>query len=262
MKLRAASAFHPNTRERSWWTCVFPWLLLGAAVLGIWAWADSRIIPSPIGILKAFPQLWFADGLGMEMLTSVSLNLQAAALMIVVSLFVAYGTRIPAGRPLAVIFSAGRFNSFVGLPLLLTLAIGNAHWIKVVLLAIAMSVFTVPAIVDIIGTIPKENYDDGRVLHMNEWRTVWEIVVLGKFDEVIDVLRTSMAMGWMMLPMVEGLFRDEGGIGVLMLNKNKYLQLDAVFAIILIVGLVGLAQDRLILEIKRSVCPYAFLGGE
>lgn len=236
--------------------------MIGLVILAIWVGTGSSIIPTPWEIVKAFPGLWMNDGLGQELLTSVSLNVEAAALMILVSLLVAYGTRLPVGKPLAVIFSAGRFNSFVGLPLLLTLAIGNAHAIKIVLLAVFMSVFTVPAIVDIIGTIPKERYDDGRVLHMSEWRIVWEVVVLGKFHEVIDVLRTSAAMGFSILPMVEGLFRDEGGIGVLILNKNKYLQLDAVYCIIFVVGLVGLAQDRFILEVKQWVCPYAFLEGE
>lgn len=262
MKLRAAAAFQPNTHEHSWWTTEFPWVLLVVAILAVWIGANSKIIPNPLGIVMALPKLWFEDGLGQELLTSVSLNLEAALLMIVMSLLVAYGTRIPAGRPLAVIFSAGRFNSFVGLPLLLTLAIGNAHAIKVVLLAIFMSVFTVPAIVDIIGTIPQQNYYDGRVLHMSEWRIVWEVVILGKIDEVIDVIRTSAAMGFCMLPMVEGLFRDEGGIGVLILNKNKYLQLDAVYCIIMVVGFVGLAQDHFILEVKQLLCPYAFLEGE
>lgn len=255
-------AFSPNASERSWWTQEFPWVLLGAFVLLVWLGSGSRIIPSPLGILRAFPNLWFQDGLGQELATSIGLNIEAAALMILVSLLVAYGTRIPVGKPVAVVFSAGRFNSFVGMPLLLTLAIGNAHAIKVVLLAIFMSVFTVPAVVDVIGTIPKENFDDGRVLHMSEWRIIWEVVILGKFHEVIDIMRTSVAMGYCMLPMVEGLFRDEGGIGVLILNKNKYLQLDAVYCIILVVGLIGLVQDRLILELKKWVCPYAFLEGE
>lgn len=260
MKLRAA--FAPNTHERSLWTQEFPWVLLGTFVLLVWLGSGSKIIPSPVGILLAFPQLWFQDGLGQELLTSVTLNIEAAALMILVSLLVAYGTRIPVGKPVAVVFSTGRFNSFVGMPLLLTLAIGNAHAIKVVLLAIFMSVFTVPAVVDVIGTIPKENFDDGRVLHMNEWRIVWEVVILGKFHEVIDVMRTSVAMGYCMLPMVEGLFRDEGGIGVLILNKNKYMQLDAVYCIIVVVGVIGLLQDRLILGLKKWVCPYSFLETE
>lgn len=71
-----------------------------------------------------------------------------------------------------------------------------------------------------------------------------------------------MAMGWMMLPMVEGLFRSEGGIGVMLLVENKYLRLDYVYGIVLMVGLIGLTGDWLILFTKKELCPYAFMGTE
>jgi len=234
------------------------WVLwFGLAILG-WLTLPA-LIPSPWSIPAALPGLWLQDGLGQELMTSVFLNFEAMFLTVIISFFVAYSASLPLMRPLSVLLSAGRFNSFVGLPLLLTLVFGDAHTIKVVLLSIAMSVFTVPAIIDVIGTIPKESYDDARVLGMGDWEVLWEVVFLGKIHEVIDVLRTNFSMGWMMLPMVEGLFRSEGGIGVLILQENKYLRLDAVYCLILVVGLVGMAQDRLILEIKKMFCPYAFL---
>src|SRR5258706_162560 len=82
-----------------------------------------------------------------------------------------------------------------------------------------------------------------RTLGMTEWRAVWEVVVLGTADRALEALRQSAAMGWMMLTMVEGIVRSEGGIGAMMLNENKHLQLDAVFALIVVVLLVGVAQD-------------------
>lgn len=241
-----------------------PWmgwvLWIGLAVLG-WLTLPA-LIPSPWSIPAAMPGLWLQDGLGQELLTSISLNIEAMMLTVLISFAAAYSASIPLMRPLSVILSAGRFNSFVGLPLLLTLIFGSAHDIKVVLLAIAMSVFTVPAIIDVIGTIPKESYDDARVLGMGEWQVLWHVVFLGKIHEVIDVLRTNFSVGWMMLPMVEGVFRSEGGIGVLILQQNKYLRLDAVYCLILVVGAVGMLQDRLILEIKKTLCPYVFLEGK
>lgn len=260
MSLR--SAFTPNHKGNTWWTEQLPWLLFGGTILLAWIVLPSKIVPSPLAILAAIPKLWVEEGFGQELWTSIVLNLQASVVMIVTSLLVAYGTTIPALRPIAVSFSMGRFNSFVGLPFLLTLLIGDAHWIKVSLLAIGMSVFSVPAIVDVIRTIPKEHMDDARSLRMSEWRVVWEVVILGKFHDVIDVLRTNLAMGWCLLPLVEGTFRSEGGIGVMLLVENKYLRLDYVYSIIFMVGLFGLAGDRLILYFKRELCPYAFISTE
>lgn len=239
-----------------------PWAIWTTVIMLAWAMLPGKIIPSPAAVVGALPRLWLEDGLGQDLLTSVILNLQAGVLMSLVSLLVAYSSVVPLLQPLSVIFSAGRFNSFVGLPLLLTIMIGNAHAIKLVLLAVAMSVFSVPAIVDIIHNIPAEKFEDARVLRMNPWRVTWEVVILGRIDEAIDVLRTNIGMGFMLLPMVEGLFRSEGGIGVLVLMENKYLRLDAVYCIVLVTMGVGLLQDRAIIWLKQTFCPYTFLDSK
>lgn len=248
----------------------WPWLLVCGALLLAWIVLPSKIVPTPWDVLAAFPGLW-RDGLMVELWTSLTLNLQAGLGMVLVSLTVAYssvirvkleGSKVAVAAPVSTLFSVGRFNSFVGLPFLLTLWIGDQHWIKVTLLTIATSVYAVPSIVDIIANIPKEQYDDARVLRMPEWRVIWEVVVLGTFDQVWDVLRTCSAMAWMMLPMVEGMFRSEGGIGVEIIQSNRYLRLDAVFCIIAVVGLVGLGLDWSSLQLKKWFMPYAFLRTE
>lgn len=227
-----------------------------------WMVSPSKILPSPIEVWRAFPRLWFNEGLGIELITSLTLNLHAVGIMIVLSLVVAYGTAIPALRPIATFFSTFRFNGFVGLPLLLTFLIGDQHWIKVSLLVIAMSVFTIPGIVAAIEAIPRDAYDHGRVLRMSEWRVLWEVVIVGRFHEVLDIIMTNIAIGWTMLPMVEGLFRAEGGIGVLILTENKYFKLESVYAIIITMALVGLLQDYIGRTFKKLLCPYALINTE
>jgi NitT/TauT family transport system permease protein len=91
---------------------------------------------------------------------------------------------------------------------------------------------------------------------------VWEVVVLGHFDEVIEILQNNVAMAWMLLPLVEGLFRSEGGLGALISVENKHFNLSAEFAIVFLILFVGLLQDYLIGTFKRIVCPYSDLGLE
>ena len=97
---------------------------------------------------------------------------------------------------------------------------------------------------------------------MSEWRVVWEVVVLGTFDKAIEVFRQNAAIGWMMLTMVEGISRAEGGIGAMLLNQNKHFHLAEVFAIQLVILTVGLGQDFAIGFFKKMVCPYADLSLE
>ena len=89
---------------------------------------------------------------------------------------------------------------------------------------------------------------------MSEWRVVWEVVILGTADQAFEVLRQNAAIGWMMLTMVEGIARAEGGIGVALLNENKHFRLEYLFAIQLVILIVGLVQDYAIGLFRQIVC--------
>lgn len=231
-------------------------------LLIVWSIGGSVLLPSPIETIRAFPQLWFRDGLGIALMDSFWLNLQAAVLMSVLSLMVAYATVVPLGRVNALLVSAGRFNGFVGLPLVFLALLHNPHWVKIALLVFGAGVFTVLSVAKLVDSIPKEQFDHSRTLRMSEWRVVWEVVILGQFDQVIDILRVNVAMMWMMLPMVEGLFRFEGGVGALMLDESKHMNLDAVFCALFVILGIGLLQDWAIGYMKGLICPYAELGLE
>jgi NitT/TauT family transport system permease protein len=97
---------------------------------------------------------------------------------------------------------------------------------------------------------------------MNEWQVVWEVVILGTAEQAIEVLRQNAAIGWMMLTMVEGIARSEGGVGALLLNQNKYFHLPEVFAVQITILLIGMLQDYGIGVLARVVCPWAQLGRE
>jgi NitT/TauT family transport system permease protein len=87
-------------------------------------------------------------------------------------------------------------------------------------------------------------------------------VVLGQIDKAFDVLRQNAAIGWMMLTMIEGMTRGDGGVGAMLLNANKHFYLNAVMAIQITILLMGLGQDWLIGGGKRLFCPYADLAME
>jgi len=63
----------------------------------------------------------------------------------------------------------------------------------------------------------------------------------------------------MMLTMVEGISRSEGGVGAMLLNQNKHFHLSAVFAIQISILVLGLGQDYVIGLLRRVFCPYAAL---
>jgi len=227
-------------------------------VLLIWAFSPFALLPKPGEVFGSLGELW-QEGLGAQLITSFYLNLEAIALSTIVSLLLAYATVMPFFRPLVALLSKLRFLSLVGLTFFFTLMAKSGHELKLSLLVFSVSVFFVTGMADVIASIPKEEFDLARTLGMGEWRVVWEVIVLGQFDKAFDVLRQNAAIGWMMLTMVEGIVRSEGGVGTVLLDQNHHFRLAAVFAIQLTILLLGLLQDYGIGATKRFCCPYASL---
>lgn len=240
-------------------------VLLGIALFEIalflllWIASPFKVLPSPVEVAQALSNLWLTQGLGQELAISFGLNLQALAIASVLSLGLAYLTVIPIFRPIVTALSKGRFLSLAGFTLVFTLAVGGGRPLKLSLLVFAITVFYLTSMAAVIASIPRAEFDYARTLRMSEWRVVWEVVILGTADKAFEVLRQNAAMGWMMLTLVEGIVRGEGGIGTALLNEGKHFMLAEVFAIQAVILTVGMIQDYGIEFLRRMACPYSVL---
>jgi NitT/TauT family transport system permease protein len=230
-----------------------------AVLLLIWINSPFPVLPQPDEVARAFRTLWFEQGLGRELWTSFNLNLKALGLTVLISLALSYLTVMPFFRPVAAAVSKGRFLGLIGLTFVFTLMVGGGRPLKLALLVFGMTVFFITSMAAEVLSIPKEKFDHARTLRMNEWEVVWEVVILGTADKAFEVLRQNAAIGWMMLTMVEGISRSEGGIGAMLLNQNKHFHLAEVFAIQIMILLIGLLQDYGIGALQRLLFPYAGL---
>ena len=237
------------------------WLIAAVEIvitLIVWFNSPFKVLPRPDEVLRVIPKLWFQDRIGPELATSFGLNLEALGWSSLISLSLAYLSVIPVFRPLVTAISKGRFLSIAGISLIFTLMFVG-HQLKVALMVLAVTVFYVTSMAAVVAAVPKAAFDHARTLRMSEWRVVWEVVILGTADQAFEVLRQNAAIGWMMLTMIEGIVRSEGGIGAALLSQNKYLHLPEVFAIQLVILIVGLVQDYAIGLFRQIVCPYADL---
>ena len=254
-------AFLPNRVLSPGAMQILIWIEVAIGLL-VWIKSPFKVLPQPQEVLHALHGLWLTQGLGPELMTSIKLNLEALAWSTVISLGLAYLSVMPVFRPLVAAVSKGRFLSIVGFTFIFTLIFGGGHPLKTSLLVFAVTVFYVTSMAAVIAAIPKGDFDHARTLRMSEWRVVWEVVVLGTADKAFEVLRQNAAMGWMMLTMVEGIVRSEGGVGAMLLGESKHFLLPEVFAIQVVILLVGLCQDYLIGAARRLVCPYADIALE
>jgi len=258
--MKMPSAFSPNLRVSSSQA-----RLLGAAWLAAFfaAWVSSRfdVLPTPLEVLRALPVL-LRQGLLGHLASSLYSGLAALAWAAGLGTLLAYASVLPALRPLTELTSKLRFLGFAGIGVAFTLWLEGGHALKVALVSFGMVGFFVAALHDEVQSIPHERYDYARSLGMSEWRVVGEVVVLGTLDRMLDILRQNAAMGWMLLTSVETLVRSEGGVGVLLANQSKHLQLASVAALQLVIFAVGMLQDFALAALKNVICPYTALKVE
>lgn len=235
-------------------------LLLGQIVLLLiwWQFVTPDIIPKPSEILSSLKDLW-EDGFGVQIFISLTFYAQALFIATIFSLLLTYSTAMAFFRPIGSAWARLRFLGMVGLPFIASRFIHGVHEIKLALMVFAISVFMVTGMLDVVASIPKEKYDLARTLRFNEWQVLWEVEILGRIDVMFDVIRQNAAIGWMMIAMIEGLFKSEGGVGAMLEIQNHQFQLVAIFAIAATVLVVGTLQDYLLGVIKNGCCPYASL---
>lgn len=252
------SALLPNRKaNRQVMSIVSILWLLGFFIY--WTNNPYEVIPRPSEIFEAFKKLATEGGLIGEMWTSMKLCLDAVLHTIVISLLICYATVIPFFKPLAFMITKFRFLTLVGLSFVFTLVTQDGYSLKITLLTFGMTVFFVTEMVRAIQDIDKQEYNHARTLGMSEWRVVWEVVILARIDKVFDIIRANFAISWMMLTLVEGLSRADGGVGAMLINQNKHLLLDSVFAIQFLILFVGIGMDYLFGALKQIACPHANL---
>lgn len=251
-----ANAFQPNriVSKKTMFLLTSLWVF-GAVM--VWVNSPFEVIPKPQHVVTAFVKLWTKDGLSRELLQSFTLNLKALALATAITVALAISTVMPFMRPLVTAISKGRFLGLAGLTFVFTILVGGGSNLKISLLVFGIVVFFVTNMMAEVAGISKDKFDHARTLRMGEWRVVWEIVILGSVDKALEALRQNAAIGWMMLTMVEGISRSEGGVGALLLNTDKHFLLAEVFAIQFTILLLGVFQDYMIGGLKNLACPYS-----
>src|SRR5580704_18506323 len=102
----------------------------GTAML-VWIGSPFQTLPTPPEIWHALGELWWQQGLGPEIFTTMKLIGHATLLTVVLSLLLSYATVIAFLRPVVAAVSKLRFLGLTGLVFPFTLVTGGGYPLKV-----------------------------------------------------------------------------------------------------------------------------------
>ena len=221
-----------------------------------WILAPKSLFPSPTEVLNAWHMLAREQGMLVELATSSWTILQALLYSTLIAAGFAYLAALNVLKPVANSIAAMRFLGFAGITFMFTMLASDGGTLKVYLLTFGMLVFQTTNMLAVTNSITQAEVDYAKTLRLSSPRMVYELLVRGKLHDFLDIARQNAAIGWVMLSMVEGLVRSEGGIGSLLINQSKYLNLSAIFAIQVTILAYGIIQDYLLGYLRLLLCPH------
>ncbi|WP_153800078.1 ABC transporter permease [Foetidibacter luteolus] len=227
-----------------------------AITLLVWQTASNGLIPKPGNVAAAFTRLLATKQFWDNMLVSLGLTLKAMLYSIIITLVFAYLSVLPFFKSIAQFMVKCRYLTLTGLIFIFTLLTRNGSELKLSLLVFGIVPFFVTSFLSVITSINKQEYDLCKTLGYNNWQTLYEVIIVGKADQVFEILRQNFAISWLMITMVEGLSMSEGGIGTLLIKYNKYNDITVVVALQMVIFLTGLCFDWLLGSIRKWLFPY------
>lgn len=230
-----------------------------ALVLLFWFVGTSgqkHLFPSPSQVFEGFKGL-YAEGLVVHIFNSLSLCFLSIFLATILAMLFAYTWPIPLLKPVAEFVTKFRFLPFTGLSFYITLIIHDARNMQIWIMVIFLTTFLTTSLIAVIKDIPDEEFDHAKTLKCNRWEVLWQVIVLGRIDYVIDAIRQNLAITWMMLVTVESIVVASGGLGFLIKNSDKFMNHGRIIALQIIILLIGLILDFGINFFRKALFRYS-----
>ena len=219
------------------------------------------ILPSPAKVLAAFPELHFEDALIRNTIQSIILNFGGylEAIFIAIPLGFLIGL-IPLFRGL---FSK-QVNTMRYIPLtavtgLFIVWFGIDTSMKVHFLAFGILVYLLPVVVQRIDEVESVYLKTVFTLGASKWQTIRTVYIPAVLSKISDDIRVLVAISWTYIIVAE-LVNSTGGIGALIFRAGQRQgRIDKVFAILIVIIVIGYLQDKFFATADRFLFPHKYL---
>jgi len=137
--------------------------------------------------------------------------------------------------------------------------LGLGSQMKVSFLAFGIIVYLIPVVVQRIDEVQKVYLNTVFTLGATPWQTIKSVYMPYVFSKLIDDIRVLTAISWTYITIVEMLNKG-GGIGELIWTAKRQSRIDKAFAILIIIVIIGVIQDRLFVIIDKLLFPYKHIN--
>jgi ABC-type nitrate/sulfonate/bicarbonate transport system permease component len=212
------------------------WLFLFLSYWVISSSGSKHLFPTPVQVWEGFKSL-YSEGLVVHIASSLALCFKAILISMLISGVIVYLSPIPLIQPIAVFCSKLRYLPLTGITFYLAILVSDARTMQVSVLVVFMSLYFITSLLAVLKDIPKEEIDHARSLKCSRWEVLWEVVIKGRLDYVLEVLKQNLSIVWM--------------------NSDKFMNHGRIVALQIVILLVGLLLDWVINLVRKSLFKYS-----
>lgn len=221
----------------------------------------TPVFPTPWKVLFSFKELHFEDALVRNLFYSIKLNLFgyfeaiviAIPLGFVIGLFPVFQNLF--NKPV----DALRFIPLTAVTGLFIVWFGIEDAMKIHFLAFGIIVYLLPVVAQRIREVPVVYQQTVKTLGASKWQMIRSVFIPNVMSKVSVDIRVLVAISWTYIIVAELVNKSEG-IGALAYTAARQSRTDKVFAILVVIIIVGFLQDLLLRKLDKLFFPYNYLG--
>jgi len=233
------------------------WFLL---TTGAQPLVPRQILPSPIRTLGAFKDLYKDNDLIQNITLSLALNYGGYIKAILWGLPLGFLIGLlPIFRGLGQkLVDAIRFLPITALIGLFIIWFGIGSEMKINFLAFGIFIYLLPTMIVRVDEVDDVYLKTVHTLGANKWQTFTSVFLPSVLSKIIDDIRVLTAISWTYIIVIETT-GSEGGIGQLIYSAaQRQGRVDKTFALLIIIMIIGVLQDRLFAYLDRKFFPYKY----
>jgi NitT/TauT family transport system permease protein len=218
---------------------VAAWLVLGAS-----GSADPRFLPTPARVWAAGVELASNGELLTDAWATVQRVLYGYGLAIAVSvpLGIAMGSFHAARAALEPLSGLLRYLPAAAFTPLLLIWLGIGESPKIALIFIGTVFFNMLMVADVVRQVPLALVNVSYTLGARGGEVLRKVIVPCALPGIIDTVRVNFAAAWGLVVVAE-LVNSQEGLGKRILLAQRFTQTDRIFAILVVIGLIGVTAD-------------------
>lgn len=222
---------------------------------------SKTTLPAPLAVLTSYKELHFENALVRNTFISLKLNVLGYLLAIVSSLILGFVIGlIPFFRSLlGKYIDAIRFVPLAAVTGLFIAWFGIETNMKVQFLAFGIFVFLIPVVVQRVDEVQKIHTQTAYTLGATNWQLVRNVYWPNVVSKIIDDIRVLTAISWTYIIVAELVNIDGGGLGTLIHKAQRMGRLDKVFALLLLIILIGIIQDIVFAYLDKKINPHKYV---